>query len=1010
MATSSVAETAETRKAPPRAALVLLLFLGSGFAGLVYQVLWTRMITYVFGASLYAVAAVLAAFMGGLALGSFLFGRWIDRRRNPLRTYAALEILIGLSALAVPHLLRMADPIFGSIYRNGESGFASLTLMRLVLAIGVLIVPTTLMGATLPVLSKWYGRTQGRLGLSLGSLYAINTFGAVAGCYMTGFHGIEALGVQGMIYVAVAINAGVGLTALALSLHPSARLEAWATEPGALPETPPAMIGDDVNPVTAQLVFWCFGIQGFAALAYEVAWTRSLVFTFDVFKNTTYAFTAMLTVFLIGLAIGSAIMTRFADRLPEPVRAFSVLQLGIGLMGAFSLVVIYRFELSLQLLQPFPQLSEDMTRVYFAGALGNVFVKTAAAILLPTILMGMAYPVAVRVCVRSLARVGRTVGDLYSINTVMGILGSLAAGFFLIPRLGIAWSVFSLSLISIGMSVTLTLNLPRVSPQRRYFLVGLAAATVAILLVFYPFRAVFHFPEEGQLGLYYREGELATVSLTEGVTGERTLYVDGVGVAGTDRVLLTDQKSLAHVPMLFLTSPTVALTVGFGSGGASYSYLQYPMLKRADCVEISPTVVSFSPLLAASNKRFMAPLLDPYGNLTGQKIDRYNLIIDDVRSYLRFTPETYDVIATDCTDLRYKTNANLYDFEYFQLCRNRLKPGGAVVVWMPLAGLAPETFQLALRTFYKVFPEFTIWYMNNEATHYILLIGTERPLRIDYRRMRERLTIPAVKVDLHEIRLDDADKLISCYMTDGKALAKDLDAGPVNSEDRPYLEFLSPLYGYSEQPLYDNLDYLLSRAAPIEPLLAPGTYEPADLERIKKFRAAVPTILEGHKRYRQLRIEDAARLYLRAKEMCPEDQATARLLDFELLQQRAGNRRMALDTWSRYQLGQALLAQNRRDEAISYFKRCLDVANGLALRAMQQGIAAEPERRNDIRRAAEALGRIYQEQGKPRELAELAQVVKQLPLDLGKDVQLPAPATDAPTTATRVSEASGGTQ
>jgi hypothetical protein len=451
--------------------------------------------------------------------------------------------------------------------------------------------------------------------------------------------------------------------------------------------------------------------------------------------------------------------------------------------------------------------------------------------------------------------------------------------------------------------------------------------------------------------------------------GERTLYVDKVGVAGTDRIILTDQKSLAHVPMLFLTSPTTALTVGFGSGGASYSYLQYRSLKQLDCVEICPTVLDFCGLLTVANKGRVLKYTRQRGPTP---IDpRYSIIIDDVRSYLRFTRKRYNIIATDCTDLRYKTNANLYDYEYFRLCRDRLTSGGMVVVWTPLGGMTTDTLQLALRTFQKVFPDFAVWYMNNEPTHYILLVGAPGPLQIDYRLMREKLKEKAVANDLRELLLDDADKLLSCYVTDGRALAADLDEGRINSENHPYLEFLSPRYGYSEQPLFDNLDWLMSKADKVETHLKPGSYEPGDLARLRKYAAAVPWIVAGHKRARQLKFDEATRDYMRASELCPEDRATSRLLDFDLLQARASAWRN--DIWSRYNLGKAMMIRKRYDEAIERLKSC--VALGVAMR----GRPMESETVAQIRGAADLLRQIYEQLGRKREAEQLAAQMKDLP-------------------------------
>ncbi|MBM3334191.1 fused MFS/spermidine synthase, partial [Candidatus Sumerlaeota bacterium] len=657
-----------------------------------------------------------------------------------------------------------------------------------------------------------------------------------------------------------------------------------------------------------------------------------------------------------------------ADRLPEPVRCFSLIQLGIGLTGAVSLIVIQKISPGLVV---FKELSDDQTEIYFAAAVANIFIKTGAAIFLPTFLMGMAYPVAARICVSSLARVGRTVGDLYSINTVGAIIGALAAGFVLIPAVHIPWTIFLLSLGNFAMAVVITTNLTTLDPRRRYFVIGLAAICGIVLLIRFPFEAILHrINFEEVRAVQYKEGALATVSAVENPLREWTLYIDSVGVAGTDRVLLTDQKSLAHIPMLFLDKPATALTVGFGCGGASYSYLRYSALQKLDCVEICPTVLEFAPLFSVANKGQVLRR-SPDGRI-GPLDPRYSLIIDDIRSYLRFNPKRYDIIASDCTDLRYKTNANLYDLGYFQLCRDRLTSGGMLVVWMPLGGLSTDTLRIALRTFQKVFPDFSLWYMNNEATHYALLIGALKPLQINYRRIGEKLKEKSVNDDLAELCLNDADKLLSCYVTDGRVLEKELEGALVNSENRPYLEFLVPRYGYSEEPLYSNLDWLFAMAGSIEPYLEPGSYSPDDLARIRKYRSAVRWIVEGHKAYRRVKPDQAVRSYLRALETCPEDRATSRLLDFPSIQAR--EQLLPNDFWAPYWLGQVLSVQKDRDaEAISHLEEALRVAINRRDNLAQQGAAGAAHD------AARLLRQIYERKSMKRELEQLAKLEKDLP-------------------------------
>jgi spermidine synthase len=321
-------------------ALILLLFFSSGISGLIYEVVWVRQLTYIFGTSLLAVSTVLAAYMGGLALGSWLGGRYVDRHQKPLRLYAFLEIGIGISALLLLWMINSLDPFYVWIYERSHASFMTFSLLRFAINFTLLLVPTTLMGATLPILSRFLVRERQGIGLDVGNLYALNTSGAVMGCFWTGFYGIALFGLRGVIYIAVAINIIVGLMALWLSYQ-----RAFGSSVNFLEDQKPNP--DDVSGegfkyppkvVTALLI--AYGLSGMSALGYQVIWTRTLPFSFEWARSTTYSFTAMLTVFLVGLFIGSALMSYFSARTKNPLGIFSYIQFSIGLTAVSSLYLI----------------------------------------------------------------------------------------------------------------------------------------------------------------------------------------------------------------------------------------------------------------------------------------------------------------------------------------------------------------------------------------------------------------------------------------------------------------------------------------------------------------------------------------------------------------------------------------------------------------------------------------------------------------------------------------------
>ncbi|MBN1517881.1 fused MFS/spermidine synthase [Candidatus Sumerlaeota bacterium] len=931
--------------------LVLTMFVASGASGLIYEVVWSRMLTYLFGATLMAIVTVLAAYMGGLALGSWLIGKRADHSPNPLKLYALLELIVGVSAALSPALIKAMNPLLGALY----GAPLVFPLVRFALAFLVLLIPTTCMGATLPVLSRWAARKQDVIGVSIGRLYAANTIGAVAGVLFAGFLGLSHLTMLGTLGAAAAINLLVAALAFGLSKG-EAPLDAKS-----LPDEPltSGAVIEPITPKLQRLVTWVYCGSGFVALAYQVVWFRSLVFSFQDLKNTTYAFSAMLAVFLIGLALGSSIGSKVVDTLTHPVRTFAIIQFGIGVCGILSFYMIFSIVPGWQ-----PFVPIDAQGGTFFGSVMNMLAQTAGGILLPTFLMGLAYPVAVK-CVVTTRDAGRAVARLYALNTIGAIAGAIIGGLVIVRLFGLTFSLYVLALINCGFGLWLMMNLEEVTPQQKNLLAVLIVVAAALvwwrmpdpyqihsqLSIKSPTESLADMPPQRlrqftsdvagflhrvqktlpngrktppqQLAVAYLEGPMATVAVVQNSIGDRTLEIDNVGVAGTDKILLTDQKSLAHVPALFIDEPKSALTVGFGSGGASWSYLTHPYLKRVHCVEICRTAPRMAPFLRASNHG----LLDETPEMEKLR-KRYALIIEDARSYLRFTDEQYDIIATDCTDLRYKTNANLYDVEYFELCRDHITPKGMVVVWMPLAGLSREAFLVALRTFNHVFANMQIYYMNNYSTHYILLLGThdDNPLKINVNRMAEKLAIPSVKADLAEIELDSVEKLLSCFITDAGALHDALYGDPaeaelLNTENNPYLEFKSPLFGYGDQAMLDNLRLLADHRKDAMSCVDPA-HAPADLaERMKPYAEALPHIIQGHEHYRHNEMIEAHQEYAKAREINPDDRSVQELLRFDELRRKIKSQ--PDNYWALTMMGEILSLENKRDEAFDYYRRAL---------------------------------------------------------------------------------------
>jgi len=449
---------------------VVLLFFASGFSGLVYQVAWVRLLTPVFGISAYAISTVLASFMGGLALGSFAFGRFIDRRPDPLRIYGLLEIGIGLYALLVPALFGFTFVVTRFAYGLvGEASPLLFGLLRAAIAFAILVLPTTLMGATLPVLCKFFIETLDRVGRETGKLYFVNTLGAVVGCATAGFLLIPQLGLVVAIAIAACINLLVGL--VALLVHRTVRSAVALPGPLAEPAERPRSA---LSPSTRWVVF-AFGLSGFTALLLEVIWTRVLVL---VFGSTVYSFAAMLSVFLLGIALGGALFGKLADRSKSPYRLLGVMLASIALIVLAEAACINHLpETFLRMLVVAGVKDSSLALIKFV---------ISFAILFPlTLVSGGTFPVVAKIFTDNLGQTGREIGLVYSVNTLGAIAGALLGGFAILPLLGMRLGLVLSAWLAL-LSGVVTLVISRPAATRRPLLAGTFAVAALVGTFFLP--------------------------------------------------------------------------------------------------------------------------------------------------------------------------------------------------------------------------------------------------------------------------------------------------------------------------------------------------------------------------------------------------------------------------------------------------------------------------------------------------------------------------------------------
>jgi spermidine synthase len=775
--------------------LVMILFFLSGACGLVYQVVWTRMMTHAFGTTALAVGTVLAAFMSGLALGSWLLGKVADTSKNRLRLYAYLEFGVAVAALVAHLLLARITPAYIALYEALGRSVAVLGIARFVLAFVLVMVPTVLMGATLPVLARFVVRHLSGLGPGLSTLYAVNTAGAVVGTIAAGFYLVGQFGIHATVYLAVLGNAAVGALAWIAS-------GAGGVQPSesARPANTARATKQRVDKRTYRVVLLGLGISGLASFAYEVYWTRSLVF---LLGNSTYAVTTMLVAFLIGIALGGYLIRFLVDRVRDRPALFGGLQIATGVTAAAALPVLFAF------VEP-QAIREHMWEATLRARMLTPlrFAVAVPVMLVPAVLIGATFPLVGRIGVSEVGKTGTDVGRIYAVNTLGNVVGALLPGLVLLHWLGIQRGIVAMAALNVIVGlVVLYLRVGRVRSLRLLLPAAIVVAGVTMALVPLDLRL----PSEAQgpwhRVLYYRDGPSATTAvLLDPDTGEKMMSLDGVDIGGSGA---TDYKQqiLAHLPKLLVDDVSSELSVGFGSGILAGESARHDGVRGITCVEIEPTVVEGAEWFASDNHGVMD---DP----------RFRIVVDDVANHLRTTDDRYQVVSADeKTAQGYASNGFSYSREYYDLLRSRLAPGGLVVQWVPTS-LPPRQYRTVLKTFSASFPYVLLWYCApafQSAADNTIVVGSNERIEPDLDEMHRRLTSDYdAFAGIAHYGFTTAVSVLAQLTTNEEALRPALAGAPENTLTHPRYEFYTPAdYSVpSKQRFAANLGFLMGLRRP----------------------------------------------------------------------------------------------------------------------------------------------------------------------------------------------------
>lgn len=757
---------------------VLALFVGSGCAALVYEIVWFQLLQLTIGSTAASLGLLLATFMGGMCLGGLLWPRVTSPQRHPLRVYAALELGIGVLGLAAVFVI----PLLRGVYvRLLGFGYADIMLRAGLCGI-CLLPPTVLMGATLPAIARWVEQSS-RGTARLGFFYAGNTFGAVVGCLLAGFYLLRLYDMATAACVAAAIN--VLVAGLALWLAKRAPYEVTTTT------EPATAIGETV---AAWPVYATIGLSGLTALGAEVVWTRLLSL---MLGSTVYAFSIILASFLVGIGLGSSVGSWWCGRGTgaDPRRARTAL----GVCQTLAAAAILWAASSATLIMPHHRTFLNLGESSLQLLGGDLF--WSLSVIVPAALMwGASFPLAIA-AVGSQGDRARVVGGLYAANTAGAIVGSIGFSLWWLPTLGTQQAQQALiGVAALGaVAALLTSSRPKLIA-----ITGVTAIGTALLVPQVPFELLAFGRYEHKIfgkahEIYRGEGQNATIAVSENENDVRCFHICGRVEASSSLVDMRTQRMIGALPAVLHPKPESVLVVGFGAGVTAGSFLAFLETKRIVICEIEPLIPKH---VGALFKDF---------NLGVAEDRATQIVYDDARHFVLTTDEKFDVITSDPIHPWLKGAAALYTVEYFESVKRRLNPGGVVSQWIPLYESNTDAVRSALASFFEVFPHGSVWTNARYSDFYdLVLVGSAEPLVVDLDAFEQRMQRPSslyVRQLLEEVDFATPFDLLASYAAGGADLQPWLAGAEVNRDRNLRLQYLAGLTprGYDGHEIHREL-------------------------------------------------------------------------------------------------------------------------------------------------------------------------------------------------------------
>ncbi len=740
----------------------VLLYFVSGFCGLVYEIVWSRMLVLVMGNTTYATSTILAAFMAGLSLGSFYWGRKIDSLKSqPLFIFGILEIMVGVSALLLYFAIQSVVPLEVIVVKWASESHTGGVLVRFVFSFILLCMPTFFMGGTFAVIGKHLVGDRPSAGPPSALLYGVNTLGALLGAFLTGFFLIAYWGHFHVLLFACVLNLFIGGCAIVITrIAPkSDQVPAAKREKAKAPKRKALTLPK----TTLRLILLAIFIAGFATMAYQVLWTRLLILVID---NSVYSFTSIVMLFLGGIALGSLLAIPLFRKEKHLIPTFALLQMAFAVSAYLVPFFVH------------PGQVPGETR-YDAFLLDRLPMFA----LVPALLSGALLPLAIQIYQKKATGTGVRLGGIYGLNTLGCVLGAIAVSFWLIPKLG-----FRNTMLFLPGICLLVGSLVAVGSMKRHFSIPVVAAAIVLAVlgtIWMPadyFKNKYAQIEPGSRLIYYKESTSVTATIFDRPDGNRVLYLNGIPEVDTSQLSIMTFRLMGALPNLLHPDPRSALMITFGAGVTSGTTAQF--VDTVDSVDLAA----------------QAPRISTYFKPVNQSIHtnpKLSLVADDARHFLLHTDKAYDIIVSDATHPRVYDSWVLFTQEFYHLVKSILARDGIFCQWVPFHGLHPDRYMAIIQTFSKVFPHVSIWRVDSA---YSLMVATPSDLRIDFNTMVARLVDKPIRKLLRPVDLDSPFEILKYFSFSGqKATQLKLESTEILSDNSPHHLFFPSGSTFEEQ-------------------------------------------------------------------------------------------------------------------------------------------------------------------------------------------------------------------